>query len=164
VDEHTRNEKKDAAALEQLKAILRAESGDSRKLLKDISDNPVCSIEVDETVPCIVIRWRQYATSAQLRFIHEQLIRLLGEPALCKVLGDDTEMLTIHADDQRWIQEHWLPRAKAAGLKAAANKRPASYFGQLSVRNVQRGLRQSLALRSFDSMVEARCWLKGVPV
>jgi hypothetical protein len=48
----------------------------------------------------------------------------------------------IHAEDQKRIIEDWLPRAKAAGLKAAAAKVPFSFFGKLSIGIVQSRLAQ----------------------
>ena len=85
----------------------------------------------------------------------------MRERRVGKILGDDTALPTIHADDRRWIAENWLPRAIAAGLTAAANKEPASHFGKVSVREVQRALSPSLLLRAFPNMEDARHWLKS---
>jgi hypothetical protein len=108
--------------MEHLRDLLKKESGDSLKLLRDVKNSPICSISFDDTVPCISVVWKQYATSTQLRFVHETILHMLGKYRVSKVLGDDTALPTIHADDQTWITRNWMPRAIAAGLKAAAGK------------------------------------------
>ena len=148
--------------LDKLRSKLQAESTDSLQLLRDIKDNPVCSIFFDESVSCITVIWRNYATSTQLRFIHESILHHLQEHGVNKVLGDDSALPTIHAEDQEWIIKEWLPRAMAAGLKATANKQPLSHFGKVSVGNVQAGLPAGLITRSFDTLEDARAWLHGV--
>ncbi len=67
---------------------------------------------MDSEVPCITVVWKRYATSAQLRYVHEQLLCLLGGGGVA-VLGDDTQLPTIHREDQRWIAENWWPRARS---------------------------------------------------
>jgi hypothetical protein len=47
----------------------------------------------------------------------------------------------IHAEDQAWVVEDWMPRAMAAGLRVAASKSPASYFGKISVDNLIKSVR-----------------------
>jgi hypothetical protein len=58
---------------DRLRVRLQTESNDSLKLLRDIRNNPVCSVTFDESVPCILVVWRNYATSTQFRFIHENI-------------------------------------------------------------------------------------------
>lgn len=146
--------------LEQLRKQLESESSDGLKLLSNPEDNPICSITLDDSIPGIVIVWKRYATSTQLRFIHEQIIRLLEKHGVGKILGDDTAIATIHAEDQEWIIKDWMPRAIAAGLKAAASKIPNSYFGKLSIESIQSEVPQGLILRTFDNNADARTWLR----
>lgn len=147
--------------LRLLRARLESESNDSLKLLKDFTDNPICSVSVDESVPCIVIIWKQYATSTQLRFIHESVLGLLEKHRVTKILGDDTLLPTIHTEDQTWITENWMPRAMAAGLRFACSKTPDSHFGKISVRSVQSVAPRGLVVRAFENLNEAKSWLKG---
>jgi hypothetical protein len=68
------------ASLEQLRAIVGAQSRDGLALLAlaDPENNPICSIKVDWDACCVFIEWKQYSTSAQLRLIHEHIIDLLN--------------------------------------------------------------------------------------
>jgi hypothetical protein len=148
--------------LDQLRNSLERESSDSVRLMENIKDNPICSISIDQSVPCIAVAWKQYATSTQLRFVHESILLLLQMHHLNKILADVTALPNIHEEDQAWIINDWMPRAIAAGLQAAAGKRSSSYFGKLSVDNIQSNVADDLAIQSFDDLSEARQWLKNV--
>lgn len=147
--------------IQELRSRLQAETTDSIKLLANPEDNPICSISIDDTVPAIVVVWRQYATSTQLRFIHEYLLDLLKKNSITKILGDDTELATIHSDDQIWITENWMPRAMALGLKAAASKTSTHYFGRQCIGDIFSVAPTGITLRSFNDTTSARQWLKS---
>lgn len=150
----------EAARVQRLRRQLETESSDALALLACPEENPICSIVIDGAIPGVVITWKRYATSAQLRFIHEYALDLLKRHGLVKILGDDTSLPMIHAEDRAWITRDWLPRATAAGLRAAASKAPASFFGKLCVESIFSDLAGSLNVRSFNTMVEARTWLR----
>jgi len=73
-------------------------------------------------------------------------------------------MPIIHAEDQRWIAEEWMPRALAVGLRAAATKRPLQYFGKVSIDRIQSEAPSGLEIQSFDSIEDACSWLKSVHI
>src|ERR1700733_5989313 len=100
----------------ELIAVVRAESSDGVALVTDPENNPICSVTVNHSDRFIFVQWKQYASSAQLRFIHEHIIELVEQHHIKKLLGDDALLPTIHSGDQKWITEDWLPRARAAGL------------------------------------------------
>lgn len=151
------------SALKKLAQLLEQETNDSLALLHRTDDNPICSITYDQPTAAIFVEWHSYATSTQLRFIHERVIQMMAERGACKILGDDSRLATIHAEDQRWIVEDWVPRAKAAGLRIIAATKPKSYFGQRSVERVQSVLPQDIVVSSFDDLEAARAWLSSVP-
>jgi hypothetical protein len=144
---------------DQLRRFVEAESGTGRGLVQSPEDNAICSITYNFHVPCLFVCWKSYATSAQLRFIHETLIHLIMKHRVDRILGDDTALPFISESDQDWIVRNWMPRAIAAGLKRAASKRPDRYFGQTSVGRVQSSAPSDLLLRSFESLDEAKNWL-----
>jgi len=151
-----------AESIAELRARLSTESSDSLKLANNVTENPICSIRLDESVQAIVVVWKQHATSSQLRFIHENILHLLEKHRVSKVLGDDTYLPTIHAEDREWIVGNWMPRAIAAGLKFACSKEPNSYFGKISVTSVQSIAPSGLLTRSFHNLEEAKLWLQEV--
>jgi hypothetical protein len=150
-------------SLEQLRSRLEAESSDGLRLLENLEDNPICCVSLDRSVPCIHVVWKRYATSTQLRFIHEHLLHMLERNRVGKILRDDTDLPMIHAEDQRWIVENWMPRAQLAGLMSMATKKPNAYFGQLAVESVHSVAPAGLTIRSFADMGQAREWLRISP-
>lgn len=143
-----------------LRNILAQESGESLSLIDNIEDNPVCSVRFDSAVPCIAVQWKGYATSAQMRFVLENVIDLLREHDVCRILGDDTLLPVVHAEDQDWIVNDWFPRAAAAGWRVSANKVSESYFGHLATSGVQAEAPESVVIRPFRELAEARRWLQ----
>lgn len=153
----------DHISLVELSRQVRQESLDGALLLRDPCDNPICRLTHDPDLGCIEVVWRKYATSAQLRFVHETLLLMLVRHQADKILGDDTDLPIIHAEDQRWIAEEWLPRARTAGLKAAASKVSMTFFGRVAIGLVQSRLARDIRISSFDNLPSARKWLKNLP-
>lgn len=149
--------------LNGLRQAVAAEGSDGQELLNDLEHNPICSVALDGEIPCILLKWNRYATSAQLRYVHECLLRLIETGGVSKILADDTALPTIHTQDQRWITSDWMPRAVAAGFRAVATKKPAAYFGRISVENVALEAPTELTIRAFEDLGEARAWLKAFP-
>jgi hypothetical protein len=145
--------------LESLRVKLQQESSDGFALVSDIENNPYCAISVESSVPCVCVKWKRYVTSTQFRYIHEVIIEKLRAHGLTKALGDDSDLLTIHAEDRAWLINDWLPRAIAAGLRMAASKSPASHFGKISVESVVSALSPSIAVQVFHDLTTARNWL-----
>ncbi|HKQ49718.1 MAG TPA: response regulator [Phycisphaerae bacterium] len=150
----------ESAVLVQLRSQLQAESSDSRKLLASPTDNPICSIESDDSLPGLVVVWRNYANSRQLRFVHEYLLQLIEKNAISKVLCDDTALRTIASDDQSWIIQDWIPRAIRAGLRAGAHTASSAHFAAVAVNALASAAPDGIALRVFETTAEARKWLQ----
>jgi hypothetical protein len=157
IERHTND-----GALDGLHHLLEGESGDSRALARDLEDNPICTVSYESNVPCLLVKWKRYATSTQLRYIHECLIRLIKMYRVSKILGDDTDLVSIAAIDQHWIVHDWMPRAIAVGLKNAASVKPRAYFGQTSVNRILSIVPVGLAIQSFDNLESARTWLRNI--
>lgn len=146
----------------RLQEQLRRESHDSSLLVSDLRENPVCSVTLDHAAHLVLVRWRQYATHAQLCFVHESILQLVAKHRICKLLGDDTALPLVPSEDQSWIVENWMPRAIAAGLRFIANKTPNAYFGKLSIDAIRTMTPQGLEFRSFRSVTDARRWLTNL--
>jgi hypothetical protein len=147
------------SGLDALKRVIEEESNDGRALAENLADNPICAVSFDDAVPCVRLQWRGYATSAQLRFIHECLIGLIKQHHVSKILGDDTALVSVTSEDQDWIIWEWIPRAIAAGLRVIASKRPHGYYGRVSVDRILAVISPKLRVRSFDDLTDARQWL-----
>jgi hypothetical protein len=150
------------ARIAELRKALMEEPGDSAGLLEDIENNAICSVRFDPTLPGVAVQWKGYATSLQMRFVLENVIDLILHHKASRILGDDTLLPMVHADDQAWIINDWYPRAASAGWRVSANKVSESYFGDLTTRSVQSEAPASVMIRPFRELVEARRWLQGV--
>ncbi len=148
-------------SLEQLMSLVERESIDGIKLLENPSDNPICTLSYDETIRCVTIVWQRYATSAQYRFIHETIIQMLVQYEASKILGDNSDLPVVHAEDQTWMVEDWTPRAKAAGLKAVAMNASLSFFGRVAIGSVQARMARDIAIKTFPTIHLARDWLRN---
>ena len=149
-------------SLVELSRIVEGESQEGALLLRNPCDNPICKLGYDEEVQCVEVVWRKYATSAQLRYIHEMILLLLVRHKAEKILGDDTDLPIVHAEDQRWIIDEWLPRARAAGLKAAATKISMTFFGRVAIGSIHSRLSREIRIRNFRNIHSARSWLKNL--
>src|SRR3569623_128773 len=147
-------------SLAQLTNLVERESIDGAKLVENPHDNPICLLSYDATVCCVTDVWRKYATSAQFRLIHEAILDMLVLYKSEKVLGDDTALPVIHAEDQKWIIEERLTRAKAAGLKALATTVSRSFYGRLTIGSVQAGMAREIAINAFPIIQLALNWLQ----
>ncbi len=139
---------------------LVAASHDGTMLLQNPYDSPICKLSYNREAECIEVVWRKYATSPQLRYIHEIILCMLVQHKAGKILGDDTDLPIIHAEDQRWIVPHWLPRARALGLKAAASVLSTTFFGRVAIGLIQSSFGHEIKVRNFSNIHSTRTWLK----
>lgn len=151
----------DQVSLIELARMVEAESHEGTLLLKNPLDNPICTLRYDEEVRCVEVVWRKYATSTQLRYIHEVILLMLVRHGAEKILGDDSELPIVHAEDQQWIVDNWLPRARAAGLQAAATTISMTFFGRVAIGAVQSRLARDIRVKNFGTIHSARSWLKN---
>jgi hypothetical protein len=124
-------------------------------------DLPTCSLTLDTSLPGVVVQWKGYATSAELRAVHEQLLDLINKHRVNKVLGDDTSLVSIAGEDRLWILENWMPRAISAGLRVVAAKRSENYFARVAAAEIETAMEQRLQIKMFDALEDARAWLRG---
>jgi hypothetical protein len=74
----------------------------------------------------------------------------------------DLNCSAIPTEDRFWIIDEWFPHAVECGLRFAASKRPAAYFGKLAVSHIQSAAPAGIECRSCEQLHEAREWLETV--
>jgi hypothetical protein len=146
-------------SLAELRQIVEAESIDGIAVSRNPLDNPICRISYDESLGCIEVVWRKYATSAQLRFLHEVILDMLSLHRARRILGDDSDLPIVHAEDQRWIMDDWFPRARAAGLSAVATSISMTFFGKVAIGRIHARVSEEIPVKNFHSIHLARSWL-----
>jgi hypothetical protein len=113
----------------------------------------------------VVMDWDGYATSAQFREGTELMLKTLLEHGAHKVLADARDMILISQEDQKWLENSFLPRAIDRGFKAVALIKPVSYFNAVAIESVSYKVhKRDFLIRIFDNQEEARDWLRQVAV
>jgi hypothetical protein len=128
-------------------------------------DIPVKAYNIfyDEEINTVVMEWNGYSTSRQFKEGTELMLNTLIKSNTYKVLADIKEMTLIGMEDQKWLEEDFLPRAIKFGFKAIALIKPDYYFNKVAVESISYKVDQSLLKISFfDNKTEAIDWLKQI--
>jgi hypothetical protein len=103
-----------------------------------------------------------YFNSYLFREVTENLLRLIVEYKVSKVLADTRHMNLISAEDQIWLNENFLPRAIKQGYKICAMIKSKHYFNRISVQAIADKIDKSaFDLRLFEDKNSAIIWLKN---
>lgn len=101
-----------------------------------------------------------YVEGEVLRAALDKVLELLTTNESSRLISDTREMKAMTQDDQRWIEEDWRPRARAAGLRLNAVLLPASAIAKLSVVAVVKKVPPvATQFAYFSELDEARAWL-----
>ena len=79
-------------------------------------DEKFLQIYYDETVPCVTMQWKDFATSEEFKIGLNKGLDLLMEQNTENWLADLRKMDVIDPDDEKWSNEDWFPRALAGGV------------------------------------------------
>ena len=120
-----------------------------------------CTVEYDESVPCVVMTWTAYRPGAPFRAANEDVLATIVEERATRLLGHIEAVRITEPGDQAWLAQDWLPRAAAAGLRYAALVTPAFELDHAPVRLVGETLPPELQLAYFDDSDVACAWLKA---
>lgn len=120
------------------------------------------TVDYDADVPCVLMVWKGYATSAAFREGNARVLAEITERRASKLLGDVIDFVLIGAEDQAWLNEVWIPRAMHAGLRKVALVQPSFYFNRVAIDSVAQKLdRERVQIGFFDNRDDAKTWLKG---
>ncbi len=120
-----------------------------------------CTIAYDPEVPCVTMTWKGYVTSPRFRELTEAVLAKVEETGATKLLGDIVEFKLIGADDQKWLNESFVPRLIGAGVRHLAFVQTVFYFNRVAVQAVTDKVDpEVLIIQYFDNGPAARAWLK----
>ncbi len=102
----------------------------------------------------VVMEWKDYATSEQFRAGTELMLEILVQNKSHKVLADIEDMTIIGIEDQKWLENNFMPRAIGAGFRQLAIVTPKSYFNKVAVESVSYKLASDKFTISFFSSRE----------
>ncbi len=117
-------------------------------------------LQYNEQEKYIVANWLQFPLSEEFRTGMDQIIRLMEENKIGKVLTDTRKMGAISPDDQDWSITDWLPRAFKAGYRRIALVISEDIFNQMSVEDIMSRVEgMDFVTKYFPNSEEGRKWL-----
>lgn len=79
-----------------------------------------CTVTLIEEVPCIMIKWNGLPPSEEFKRGCNTVLDLMEKHKIIKVITDNTEAKVFSMEDQRWLNQEWLPKAQKLGYKYSA--------------------------------------------
>lgn len=122
-----------------------------------------CKITVIHDVPCLKIKWIGLPPSDEFRAGCNMVLELMRKHSIVKVLTDNTEAKVFAVEDQKWLNEVWLPQAQAIGYCCSAVLLPNDPFVTFAVKNIMaKRDPKKFTSHFFSDELKAIEWLKQV--
>lgn len=129
------------------------------------SNNFYYSFAYDSNINSVIMILKGYFNSYMFRKVRENLLHLIVKHKVSTVLVDTIDMNLISTEDQKWLNEDFLPRAIKQGYKACAVVNSKYYFTRVSLQAIADKVDKSIFdLRFFDDKDSAMVWLKNYSV
>lgn len=128
-------------------------------------DEPYLSIRWDGLHRHVFSEWKGFANSEELRAGLLKGIQAITDNRAGAYVSDARKLKVIVHEDQRWIQEKWMPLAMQAGLRRLAFVTAATGLGRLTIEDLVVMVdHHGLESRTFSSLPAARSWVVEVAV
>lgn len=122
------------------------------------------SLEYDETMGCILQRWRGYITPEQFRHGVDLTNKLFKEKApVSKFVVELTFALRVKREDTDWAAREAIPIAKRHGLKYYGFSVPEDIYTQVTYNNFVSELSSidpEIEMKLFRTIEETIMWIK----
>jgi hypothetical protein len=123
-------------------------------------DSSFLALHWDEADRSIWAEWKGTPSGDPMKQAFEVALKLITEKGVHKWLADTGNIGTMDPADVKWVNDDWVPRAAAAGIRWMAFVAPKKIVMQLAVRSfISRIDDRELANGYFDSLEAAREWL-----
>jgi hypothetical protein len=123
-------------------------------------DEPYLTIRWDGAHSHVLSEWKGFANSAELRAGLLKGIQAISDNHAMAYVSDARKLKVIVHEDQRWVQEKWLPLAIQAGLRRLAFVTAGTGLGKATIEDtVVLVDNHGLESRTFSSVEAARHWV-----
>jgi hypothetical protein len=123
-------------------------------------DEPYLTIRWDGLHKHVLSEWKGFANSEELRAALLKGIQAIIDNHAVAYVSDARRLKVIVHEDQKWIQEKWMPLALQAGLKRLAFVISGTGLGRLTIQDVVALVdHHGLESRTFSSVEAARHWV-----
>jgi hypothetical protein len=128
-------------------------------------DQPYLSIRWDGVHKHVLSEWKGFANSEEFRSGLLSGLQAITDNHAAAYISDARKLRVIVHEDQRWVQEKWLPLAMQAGLRRIAFVTASTGLGRLTIQDVVDLVHDhGLESRTFSSVAAARHWVSQVAV
>lgn len=124
------------------------------------------TIHFDPSIPCTIYHTKGYMSSKDYRTFtlgHLEVFekQKIKYPNLCAILSDTRQQDIIDIEDLEWLQNEWMPKAKAIGVRLIVVMVSDNVFGQYGVEDfVENTQENGMQVPMFNDLNKARKWLK----
>jgi len=127
-------------------------------------EDEYASVSVVESVPCIKIKLSGFPTgSDHYRFVQSKLLETIWNQIhnFCRLhlLTDSTEAGLVLEEDIMYYKMNIIPRLEEAGIRYHAIVLPPNFVARW-IRNQMDFSNRKLKVKFFDTLLDARRWLK----
>jgi hypothetical protein len=119
-------------------------------------------IEWDEARKWIKINMIGFVQGEAHRNGSMKVVELLKQKKGTKLLTDTRQAKVLGLDEQKWVNEVWVPMIKAAGVRYTATVLPQNVIAQMSINAIAKTNKGVAELENayFGTMEEAQNWLR----
>jgi hypothetical protein len=127
-------------------------------------EDEYASVSVVESVPCVKIKLSGFPTgSDHYRFVQSKLLETIWNQInnFCRLhlLTDSTEAGLVLEEDIMYYKMNIIPRLEEAGIRYHAIVLPPNFVARW-IRNQMEFSNRKLTVKFFDTLRDARRWLK----
>lgn len=137
-------------------------------MAKPYFEDEYAVVELDETIPCVKLTLNgipRYSEHYQL--VQEKRLELIrsevGNYPRLHMLTDSRTAGPVLDEDVNYFKTHVMPAMETAGIRYLAIVLPVNKFTQLTIKEMTTGA-EIMKVRYFDSMREARAWLRKMTI
>ncbi len=126
-------------------------------------ETDVVVINYGSMPPIVFLRWLAQPNSKQFRTALDKLLRALFTFRTGNVVMDVTHLGYVAANDLRWQNAEWFPKARQAGCHKVAIIVSSAAFSELSVDDTMAYIKNNVMLQHFDVTERGIDWLTEHP-
>ncbi|MFP2906571.1 hypothetical protein ACLESD_16205 [Pyxidicoccus sp. 3LFB2] len=104
--------------------------------------------------------WKGYQSVDMVKAGCEEMLRLLTQLQLVKVLNDNTAVTGIWVGAAAWVAANWFPRMRQAGLRHFAWVQSPTRLSYVSATTTVQQTEHGTAVL-FDTLAAATAWLRA---
>ncbi|HEX6224381.1 MAG TPA: hypothetical protein VFZ52_08225 [Chryseolinea sp.] len=140
-------------------SLFKAES-----MVKPFFKDEYATLELDDSIPCVKLTLAGIPRySEHYQFVQQKRLELIqqeiGNYPKLHMLTDSRMAGPVLDEDINYFKTHVMPEMEKIGIRYLAVVMPSSKFTRLSIKEMEEGA-AVMKVRNFESIREARSWLK----